>query len=307
MKENDMTRLAPAALLATWLVGLPIWWTAAGGRPSPRPGCHVEADAAIDRSCLCLLRDKVVQEQLGLSAGQKVEIGRRLALTLDPDQEDLVRMILGQYHADRDRLRDLEDPDFEDDEEGPQYERPRLRAMAEEFPSRTAAMVNRVLAPEQRAALGVRRGPTDPDTLVKSLKALQRDGLTAISAALTPSQRDQLRQLAVDAEGPLAVVRPEVAARLELSREQQARVRAIWDAAQDELNRLRDPSPISPAYRDGDDLEVWMRPRLATIRKESARILSDVCGKIGKVFLKPPTRQDSTTPGSSRNGSLLPN
>jgi hypothetical protein len=247
------------------------------------------------------------QEQLGMSADQKVEIGRRLALTLDPDQEDLIRMILGQYHADRDRLRDIENPNFDDDEEGPQYERPRLRAMGDEFRERAAAMVDRVLTPGQRAALGPRPCPSDPEALIKNLSDLQRLSLRGIAAALTPSQRDQLRQLAVDAEGPLAVVRPEVAARLKLSREQRAQVQAIWDAARDELNRLRDPSPISPAYRDGDDLEVWMRPRLATIRKESARILSDAGEKISKVLPKPPTRQGPTAPGSSMTGSLLPN
>jgi hypothetical protein len=64
------------------------------------------------------------------------EIEHRLVLTLDPDQEDLIRMILGQYHADRGRLRDLEDPNFDDDEEGRRYERPRLRAMAEGLRSR---------------------------------------------------------------------------------------------------------------------------------------------------------------------------
>jgi hypothetical protein len=287
LKENDVMRLAPAVLLATWLVGLPILWMAVGGGPAPRPGCRDETNAEIDLTFLRLLREKGVQEQLGLSAGQKVEIGRRLALTLDNDQEDLIHMILGQYHADRGRLRELEDPDFEDDGEGPQYERPRLMAMAEEFGGRAAALVDRILAPEQRTALGARR-PTDPEVLVKSLTTLQRDSMSGINAALTPSQRDRLKQLAVDAEGPLSAVRPEVAARLKLSREQQTRVRAIWDAARDDLNRLRGPSPFSPspAYRDGDDLEVRMRPRLSTIRKESARILANAGERISKVLLK---------------------
>jgi hypothetical protein len=281
-----MTRLGPAVLLATSLVGLSLLWTAVGEGPSPCPSCRDGTDAEPDLSFLCPLREKGVQEQLGLSAGQKVEIGRRLALTLDPDQEDLIRMIVGQYYADLGKLRDLEDPEFNEDEEGAQDERPRLKAMAGEFPRRTAAMVNRVLALEQRAALGARRGPADPDALVKSLTALQWDSWNGISAALTPSQRDQLRQLAVDADGPLAAVRPEVAVRLNLSSEQQARVRAIWATARDDLNRLRDPSPISPAYRDGDDLEVRMRPRLSTIRKESARILTVARERISKVLLK---------------------
>jgi hypothetical protein len=293
-KEDDMTRLAPAVVLATCLVGLPIWQTGVGGGPLPRPGCR--GGAAIDPSSLRLLRTKWAREQLGLSAEQIVEIGRRLAMTLDPDQEDLIRMILGQYRVDRVRLRDLEDPEFDDDEEGPQYERPRLRAMAIEFPVRAAAMIDRVLTPEQRAALGAQGGPTDPEALVESLTAFQRDGLSGIGAALTPSQRDRLRRLTVHAEGPMAVVRPDVAARLKLSSEQQAQVRAIWDAARDDLDRLRDPSPISPAYRDGDDLDVWMRPRLAKIRSESARILADAGRKIRQVLQKSPTDQEPQAP-----------
>ena len=109
--EKTMPRLTPAALLAICLVGLPIRWTAVGEGPSPLSGlsrkgqCRNRSHRSLD-----LLREKGVQDQLGLSTEQKVEIGHRLALTLDPDQEDLIRMILGQYHADGNRLRDLEDP-----------------------------------------------------------------------------------------------------------------------------------------------------------------------------------------------------
>src|SRR5262249_9064203 len=158
-------------LLATCLVGLPMWGTAVGGGPLPRPGSR--DGAAIDPSSVRLLHEKWVREQLGLSAEQMVEIGRRLAMTLDPDQEDLIRMILRQYRVDRDRLRDLEDPNFDDDEEGSRYERPRLRAMAREFPVRAVAMIDRVLTREQRAALGTQGGPTDPEALVESLTASQ--------------------------------------------------------------------------------------------------------------------------------------
>jgi hypothetical protein len=243
-----------------------------------------------------LLREERVREQLRLSAEQSVKIERYLAVTLEPDQEDLIRMIIGQYRVDRVRLHDLEDPDFDDDEEGPNYERPRLRAMAGEFPVRATAMIDRVLAPEQRAALGAQSGPRDPEALVERLTAFQRDGLSGIGAALTPSQRDRLRQLTVEAEGILAVVRPEVASRLKLSSEQQARVRAIWDAVQDDLNRLRAPSLISPAYRDGDDLDVWMRPSLSTIRKESARLLANAGEKICQVLQKSPNDQGPAVP-----------
>jgi hypothetical protein len=92
------------------------------------------------------------------------------------------------------------------------------------------------------------------------------------------------------------VVRPEVAARLGLSREQRERVRAIWAEAQADLDRLRDPSPFSPAYPDGDDLEARMRPRLATIRRESARILADAGRQIRQVLQESPTDQGPLVP-----------
>jgi hypothetical protein len=292
-----MTRLAPAALIAIWLVSPLIRWAAVGGGPPPQAGRLAEADAAIDHRSLPLLRDKGVQERLGLGAAQKVEIGRRLALALDPDQEDLIRMILGQYHADRNRLRDLQDPDFDDDEEDWLDEVTRLKAMAGEFRGRTAAMVDRVLTPGQRAALGPRPCPSDPDALFKTLSDLQQDNLRGLAAALTRRQQDQLRRLTLQAEGPLAAVRPEVAARLKLNPDQEERIRSIWGSAQADLDRLRDPSPVSPAYREGDDLEVWMRPRLATIRRLSARILATAAERIRQVLLASPTDQGAAPHG----------
>jgi hypothetical protein len=87
-----MTRLAPAALIAIWLVTPLIRWTAVGGGPTPLTGCREQTGSAIDHRSLTLLREKAVQERLGLVAEQKVEVGRLLALTLDSDQEDLIRI-----------------------------------------------------------------------------------------------------------------------------------------------------------------------------------------------------------------------
>jgi hypothetical protein len=271
-------------LLGTSLVGLPTWRSALGGKTSFCAGRLIEPEAAIDLQMIDAFRDRTLQEKLDLSDEQRAEVGGRLALILDSDQRDLIQMILGQYHADENRLRELEDPSFEDDGEGVSYEIPRLRAMAGGFQRRAAAMVDQVLTAEQRAALGPR--PAAPEAMFKALSALQRESISAIAAALTPRQRERIKELTLDAEGPLAAVRPDVAARLNLSREQQVRVRAIWDLAQAGLKRLRDPSPVSPAYRDGDDLEGSIRPRLTTIRKESARILSDAGARIREVLLK---------------------
>jgi hypothetical protein len=279
-------RLGVVILLGTSLVGLPTWRTALGGKSFLFAGRLIEPEAAFDLQMVDALRNRTLREELDLSDEQRVEVGGRLALILDSDQRDLLQMILGQYHADRNRLRELEDPSFEDDGEGVSYELPRLRAMAGGFQSRAAAMVDQVLTAEQRAALGPRPAAPDPEAMFNALSVLQRQSISAITAALTPRQRERIKELTLDAEGPLSAVRPDVAARLNLSCEQQARVSAIWDVAQARLRRLRDPSPVSPAYRDGDDLEMRMRPRLTTIRKESARILSDAGARIREVLLK---------------------
>ena len=50
-----------------------------------------------------------------------------------------------------------------------------------------------------------------------------------------------------------------------------------------------------------------MRPRLSTIRKQSARILAATAEKISKVLLETQVHPGPTTPGSLMNGSLLPN
>jgi hypothetical protein len=283
-KESNAMRLAVVILLGTSLVGLPTWWTALGGKSSLCACRHVEPEAAIDLHMIDALRDRALQNELDLSDEQRVEVAGRLALILDSDQRDLLQMILGQYHADGNRLRELEDPSFEDDEEGASYELHRLRAMAEGFRSRAAAMVDHVLTAEQQTALGPRPDAPDPDAMFKGLSALERESVRAIAAALTPHQRERIKELTLEAEGPLAAVRPVVAVRLKISCEQQTRVRAIWDVAQAGLNRLRDPSPVSPAYREGDDLDVWMRPRLPTIRRESARILATAAERINEVL-----------------------
>jgi hypothetical protein len=291
-----MNRPAHTALIAIGLVLPGVLWATADDGPSRCPASCERANAALDPGSLSLLREKGIQDRLGLSAGQKVEVGRRLALALDPDQEDLARMILSQYHDDRDRLSYLEHPDPDDDEEEAQDELDRVRRIAGGFPARSAAMLDRVLTPGQRGALGPRPAPPDPEATFEDLMALQRACLGGIAAALTAGQRAELNRLALRADGPLAAVRPEVAARLNLGRDQRHRIRAIWDAAQADLGRLRGPNPVSPAYRDGDDLEVRMRPRLATIRRESARILSEAGEKIRQVVQTSPTGQGPLVP-----------
>jgi hypothetical protein len=291
-----MRRPAHTALIAIGLVLPGVLWAAADDGLSPCPRSCERANAALDLRSIDLLREKGVQDRLGLSAGQKVEVGHRLALALDPDQEDLVRMILCQYHDDRDRLSYLENPDPDDDEPEAQEELAQVRRIAGGFPARSAAMLDRVLTPGQRAALGPRPSPPDPEATFADLMALQRACLSGVAAALTPGQREELNRLVLRAEGPLAAVRPEVAARLNLGRDQRDRIRAIWDAARADLDRLRGPDPVSPAYRDGDDLEIRMKPRLATIRNESARILSDAGEKIRQVLQKSPTDQGRLVP-----------
>ncbi len=280
-------RLAHAFLIALSLLSLPTRWTSLDRGPSLHAGCDIEP--AADLPALDLLRDRAVQERLGLSDDQKAAIGRRLALILDPEQRDLIEMILRQYHADRNRLRELEDPSFADDGEAEQYEIPRLRAMAGEFPDRATAMIDRVLTPGQRAALSRRSRTRDPEALLRELEALERENTRGIAALLASPQREQLRRIAIDTEGSLAVVRPDVAAWLKLSPVQQVPVRAIWDKARADLDRLRGPSPISPVYREGDDLEVWMKPRLSTIREESARIRADAIERINQVLARQQT------------------
>ena len=205
-------------------------------------------------------------------------------------------MILSQYHADRNRLRDLEDPEFDDDDEDSRDEVTRLRSMARGFRERAVAMVDRVLTPGQRVALGPRPCPPDPEAMVENLTDLQRDSFRKIAASLTLRQQDQLRQLTLRSEGPLVVVRPEVSARLKLNRDQNERVRVIRESAQADIDRLREPCLVSAAYREGDDLDVWMRPRVVMIRRESARILADAAKRISKVLLETQAYEGSIIP-----------
>jgi hypothetical protein len=277
--RRPMTRPLHALIPAIGLIGFTIWWTILVGGPSPcADGCDREG-TGIDLGSLDLLGDKRVQEKLDLSDDQRYEVTRRLALCLNADQKDLIQMILGQYHADQSRLGDLEDPLFDDDEEGMWDERNRLQAMAGGFETKATTLIDRVLTPVQRDALGPQRTQLSLEDLSRNLTALQKDTAVDIAAALTARQRDQFRQITLEA------VWPEVAG-FKLSRDQEARVSVIRAKARAHLDQLRAPNPISPAYRHGDDLEIWMRPRLSIIRKESTKILSEANENIRKALLR---------------------
>jgi hypothetical protein len=117
----------------------------------------------VDPRSFPILRQKGLQERLGLGEEEKIEVGRPLALTLDPDQEDLFRMFANQNHADRDRLRELEDPAFDDDPVDWSDGMTRFRSIAARFEDKAAPTLDHVLTPGQRAALFRRPSRFDPD------------------------------------------------------------------------------------------------------------------------------------------------
>jgi hypothetical protein len=69
----------------------------------------------------------------------------------------------------------------------------------------------------------------DPGAMREAIGALGRESDESVLRALSPRQRERLSQIALRIEGPTAVARPEVASRLNLSPDQQARVAAIVD------------------------------------------------------------------------------
>jgi hypothetical protein len=281
-----MTRPLHAVLPTIGLIGLTIWWITVAGGQSPVADGRDRSGAGIDPRSLDFLGDKSVLEKLRLSDDQRHDVERRLALCLNGDQKDLIQMIVGQFHADRGRLHDLEDPLFEDDEEEMWDERTRLTAMAGGLENKAITLVDRVLTPVQRDALGPRHTRFDLETLLRRLSALQEENAGGITAILTSRQRDQLRHIALESDGRLVFFRPGSAAGMNLRRDQEAMVRSICARAKADLDQLRAPSPISPAYRYGDDLEVWMKPRLPKIRKDSAKILLDASEEFGKVLMQ---------------------
>jgi hypothetical protein len=104
-------------------------------------------------------------------------------------------------------------------------------------------------------------GRVDREALMAMIADLRAENESALAEVLDPGQRRRLAQIILQFEGPLALVKPEVAAAINLDPDQVATIRGmveqykeaqeqLWEAHDDSLKSLRDqrmgPPPGSP-------------------------------------------------------------
>jgi hypothetical protein len=102
---------------------------------------------------------------------------------------------------------------------------------------------------------------------------LARGNEVEVEAILTPPQRDRLRQIALQSEGPAAFREPEVVEALELTPGQRERIRAIEDQAR--FGQIREMQPRKHLEDAGKPA---MGRILAVLTAEQARRWKELAG-----------------------------
>jgi hypothetical protein len=107
---------------------------------------------------------------------------------------------------------------------------------------------------------------------------------------LNADQRKRLEQIALQVEGPLAVARPEVAKKINLSAAQVKQVRAIAAEARDQLAQL---GPINPAPGGDPGLsdQPAARARFEQARQDADQLRQDAAARVTEVLK--PAQKDS--------------
>ena len=119
--------------------------------------------------------------------------------------------------------------------------------------------------------------------------ALQQEGEAGFAAILTKAeQRRRLNQIALQLQGPLAVARPEIAEKLNLSPGQQADIEALMMERQAGLDQLRNERRMAGWMgRDPNAAPAGRDPNASkgpTLDQKSKKLQADVRGRIGRIL-----------------------
>ncbi len=106
-----------------------------------------------------------------------------------------------------------------------------------------------------------------------------------VNLLFTPAQRDRLRQIALQAEGPGAFSEPEVVAELKLTPEQRDRIRTIEDDAL--FGWMRGPRGTAPKGEAGDGEKPANERIAAVLTEEQLRRWKAMTGEALKVPITP--------------------
>ena len=142
-------------------------------------------------------------------------------------------------------------------------------------------------------------GRVDHEALAAMIASVRTENEQAIAKVLEPRQRKRLEQIALQIEGPFALAKPEIAARVNLWPEQLEEIQGILGQMkdsqsqlwQDQLGRLRaaDPGGVPKAAgkkEDKSQREQRETAQLDQMSKDSDTVRAGVIRQIGRVLTR---------------------
>jgi hypothetical protein len=177
-------------------------------------------------------------------------------------------------------------------------QRERIADIGRDFDARRGAFA---------ASLSQRGRPLDANQLVTRVNAVRAEQEAELARVLDARQRTRLAQIALQIEGPRAVLRPDVAARLQLSDDQIADLQVVldtmratqdqlWEARLEQLNAPPMPQPTpkakgaAPAPKDAPPVAAPPDP-IALVHEEQLRVEDAAVRQIGRILTR---RQKAT-------------
>ncbi|WP_083670981.1 hypothetical protein [Singulisphaera sp. GP187] len=123
------------------------------------------------------------------------------------------------------------------------------------FTDKQEAQIKRLAASMDRkrqelfAEAGAEGG--DPQAMMSAMGSLQREAESSVTKSLNKRQKDRLAQLELQREGPSALARKEIAAKVKLTSAQSKKVKTIVDEMRSEM-ASKMPRPPGGGPRSGD-------------------------------------------------------
>ncbi len=115
------------------------------------------------------------------------------------------------------------------------------------------------------------RGNANPQVMMEARKQLQQETDKGIAEILEPKQNERLDQIVLQNDGPLAVARPEIAAKLRLNESQREYVQGVMSQMGRELFMARRQGAATGQFNAAQ-----MREMTAQLRKEAVKEISKV-------------------------------
>jgi hypothetical protein len=153
-----------------------------------------------------------------------------------------------------------------------------------------AAQLKKLSDANARQIIEMQRAGQQPEQRMKKMQELMESGNRAVEEVLKPEQRQRLREISWQLQGPLALTDPEVAKELGLSEEQQIQIAAVKETVHAQM--------IPPMGKGGPP------PNPDTMRKKLAEVNKTAEGKIQQILTPEQQTRWKTLLGKTIAGNI---